>query len=271
MNKKTVGIENLPNVYIDNIEIDSNTLSPDRTQHKIEVTIMMVDNSESPTWFDRIADLKVKCAFVADDRIAKLNNEGLSLHSFSPSSLLDFTKVESCSEFQLYKTEGGYSYYRKVFEMTIINPSNLNVYAACFVDNLGFGIDLFDKFYGPMAGERIFVSGQINEDSGYFYYPDTNEEYGGPVHPGNQGYMEGSEHSDRSHSDLVYVAEQNYKITSNQTFDLDFDVVFGLGDIGIGAPTTFVTPNGVPVPLQPNSVTEVNPNVPTSPLTEIQE
>lgn len=266
MNKKTVGIENLPNVYIDNIEIDSNTLIRGGTQYKISVTIMMVD-SESPTWFDRIEDLKVKCSFVTDERIQGLNDGSLSLHSFSPNKLLDFTKVESCSEFELYDTKGGYNYYRSFFETTIINPTNLNVYSACFVDNLGFGIDLFDKFYGPMAGERIFVSGQVNADSGYFYYPETNEEYGGPVHAHNQGYMEGSEHTDRDHSGLVYVAEQNYKITSDQEFDLDFDIAFDVVDNS----TTFVTPDGVPVPPQPNSVMEVDPNVPTSPLTEIQE
>ena len=53
-----------------------------------------------------------------------------------------------------------------------------------------------------MVGESIFVAGQINKDSGYFYYPETNEEYGGPVHTHNQGYMEGSEHTDKPHSRL---------------------------------------------------------------------
>ena len=269
MNKKTIGIENLPNVYIDNIEIDSNSLIGGRTQHSITVTVMMVDDLESPTWFNRISNLKVKCAFVADERIQQLNNGTLSLHSFSPTSALDLTKVESCDEFELYDTESGYNYYRKLFEIKIISPSNLNVYAACFVDELGFGIDLFDKFYGPTAGERIFVSGQVNTYSGYFYYPDTNEEYGGPVHAHNQGYMEGSSHSTKPHASLVFVAEENFKITSDQEFDLEFGIITAFDDTQEPPPTTSGVPEGVPTPTQQRTVETVDPGVPTSPLTEI--
>ena len=63
---------------------------------------------------------------------------------------------------------------------------------ACFIDGLEFGIPQFDKFYGPMAAEKIYVGGVPNEESGYFYNPETNEEYGGPVHQHSSGYMEGS-------------------------------------------------------------------------------
>jgi hypothetical protein len=63
-----------------------------------------------------------------------------------------------------------------------------------------------------MSAEKILIGGQVNEQSGYFYYPDTNEEYAGPVH-GHQGkYMEGSEHSSQPHADLRYVSEEDYKI-----------------------------------------------------------
>jgi hypothetical protein len=227
MNKETVGNENLPNVYIDNIEIDSSTIGEVGTEYSIEVTVVMVDISETPTWFGRIDDLKVKCAFVTDERIEELNNGNLSLHSFASVGVLTrFTLVESCSDLELFNTEAGYSYYRKIFKIKVTNPINLNVYAACFMDDLGFGIDLFDKFYGPMSGEAIFIQGRINSDSGYFYYPDTNEEYGGPVHTHNQGYMVGSQHSEEPHSRVIYVQEENFKITSPQDFG-EFDAILG--------------------------------------------
>ena len=54
---------------------------------------------------------------------------------------------------------------------------NLNVYVACFIDDLEFGIPQFDKYYGPMAAERIFVGGIANSQSNYFYDTETNEEY----------------------------------------------------------------------------------------------
>ena len=62
-----------------------------------------------------------------------------------------------------------------------------------------------------MAAERIFVGGVPNLESGYFYNPETNEEYGGPVHQHSSGYMEGSEHIDTAHAGLRYVSEENYQ------------------------------------------------------------
>ena len=231
MNKQTVGMENLPNVFIDKINVVHSVMSNGRKQFNIKVTLMMVDDAFDRSWFGKIDDLKVKCSFVRDDRIfQQLNSGELSLYDFTPGSI-DSTFVECCNEFVMYKRESGYDYYRKTIEFSEINSYNLNVYVAAFIDDLGFGISLFDKFYGPMEAEKIMVAGQVNTESGYFYYPDTNEEYGGPVHTHNQGYMEGSEHSDEPHSRLVYVPEENYKITSNQDLGLDISMasVFELG------------------------------------------
>ena len=80
------------------------------------------------------------------------------------------------------------------------------------IGELDFGNPLFNKFYGPMSAEKIFVGGEVNTMSGYFYYPTTNEEYGGPVHSHQGRQMEGSKHSDRPHSTVRYVMEDNYKI-----------------------------------------------------------
>mgnify|MGYP003136080375 CR=1 FL=1 len=218
MNKQTVGMENLPNVFIDKINVLTSDLG-NRTQFNIKVTLMMVDDELNKSWFGKIDDLKIKCSFVSNEKIQQLNSGVLSLYDFSPG-FLNATFVESCDEFELYKTESGYDYYRKSISFSIIDPSNLNVYVSAFIDDLGFGIPLFDKFYGPMSAEKIVVASAVNAESGYFYYPDTNEEYGGPVHAHNQRYMEGSQHSDNPHSRLVYVIEENYKITSNVQFDL---------------------------------------------------
>ena len=91
--------------------------------------------------------------------------------------------------------------------------SNVVVYAACFVDGFGFENDLFNKYYGPMSSEIIYTGGDLNTLSGYFYFPDTNEVYGGPVHQHAGGYMEGSQHRDQSHRALVLVPENNVKLS----------------------------------------------------------
>ena len=88
----------------------------------------------------------------------------------------------------------------------------------------------------------------------YFYNPETNEEYGGPVHqhPG-RGFMEGSEHSDQSHNLLVKVEEENFKITHELRIN----------------PTTAVAPTGVPTPETLSGRTGIvdveDPNVSDSP------
>lgn len=96
---------------------------------------------------------------------------------------------------------------------------DLYVYAATFMDDLNFGVEIFDKYYGPMSSEIIMVTGEINKDSGYFYFPEistdakvSNREYGGPVHGHDGLYMEGSEHRTSPHYPLVYVPEPNMKI-----------------------------------------------------------
>jgi hypothetical protein len=237
MNKQTVGMENLPNIYIEKINLLYNGL-PRNKQYAVKVSVMMYDNAERPTWHGRIDDLKFKLTFVRDERITSLNEGEMSLYDFSPG-LVDSTIVESCSELNHYFTEKGYKYFRKTFEVLVTRPENLNVYVSCFIDDLSFGIDQFDKFYGPMAGEKIFVGGQINKETGYFYYPDTNEEYAGPVHVNGQTYMEGSEHTTRQHSALRYVQEDNYKITSTPEITLEGVVDFRTGfDLSMNKPPT---------------------------------
>ena len=208
MNDMTVGMENLPNVFIDNISIARNTL-PFNT--RIRVVIKMFDYADKPSWRNKISDLKVKCSFIEDERIESLNSGEISLYDIQVGAV-NRTLIESCDDFSFRNRVGGYEIYTKIFEINIIQPNNLNVYVACFIDGLEFGIPQFDKFYGPMAAEKIYVGGVANEVSGYFYNPETNEEYGGPVHQHSSGYMEGSEHIDTAHAGLRYVSEDNYKM-----------------------------------------------------------
>jgi len=215
MNDAIIGTENLPNVYIEKINV-----LPRGINFDIEVTLVMVDNEIDKTWYNKISDLKVKCAFIKDLPVIELLNSGeLSLFDIQP--IRPAVQIESCDEFELFKTESQLSYYKKSIKVRTFNLTTLNVYVSCFVDDLGFSVDLFDKFYGPMSGEKIFVNGLVNTESGYFYYPDTNEEYGGPVHTHQGGYMEGSEHTEEPHSELVYVQEENFKITSYEESDFE--------------------------------------------------
>ena len=116
-----------------------------------------------------------------------------------------------------------------------------------------------------MQGESVYVNGEINEQSGYFYYPETNKEYAGPVHqhPGS-GFMEGSKHSDVSHSKLRYVSEENYKLT----------IVKGVTDPNELLPSGPGPQSGAGNQREEEGlagIEEPDVNQNTDPLTEIQE
>lgn len=291
MNDMIVGMENLPNVFINRIQ-----LIQDQETSNIKVVLMMYDDMENRSWKDRNLGIKVKIVFeTRPSEIQALNEGDKSLFEYVPSPTNYSTTnpfdayVVSLDEFSVSGNPSKYQSFVKIIEYPKPLRENLNVYAACFIDGLNFNNPMFDKFYGPMAAEQIFVGGQLNTLSNYFYYPDTNEEYGGPVHQKPDGsFMEGSEHSDKPHKAVVLVSEENYKI---QAYNVDFSVsneVFAGRNVGnvsvrptdvltdvpddigpdVFSPITAVAPTGVPTPeAQPGRTGVVNiedPNVPDS-------
>jgi len=225
MNDATVGMENLPNVFIDRID-----LYPMRQpgtglifRYRVEVKLCMYDYSPRRSWYDRedLSSLDIKVVFRGGEAASALNDGSDSLYDYSPAS--PAVIVINQSSFSIEDELGEYTKLSTVVEINLPTQDSLNVYAACFIDGLDFGNDLFNKFYGPMAAEKIFAGGIVSEESGYFYYPETNEEYGGPVHQHPpSGYMEGSEHSTEPHAKLIYVSEENYKIR----FPIEIDAGF---------------------------------------------
>jgi len=290
MNDMIVGMENLPNVFINRIQ-----LIQDQETSNIKVVLMMYDDMENRSWKGRNLGIKVKIVFESrPPQIQALNEGSKSLFEYNPilasySTEPFDTYVISLDEFSVSGNPSKYQSFVKIIEYAKPLRENLNVYAACFIDGLNFNNPMFDKFYGPMAAEQIFVGGQLNTLSNYFYYPDTNEEYGGPVHQKPDGsFMEGSEHSDKPHKAVVLVSEENYKI---QAYNVDFSVsneVFAGRNVGnvsvrptdvltdvpddigpdVFSPITAVAPTGVPTPeAQPGRTGVVNiedPNVPDS-------
>ena len=126
MSKQTVGMENLPNVFIDKINVLSNRLSNGQTQFNIKVTLMMVDDAFDKSWFGKIDDLKIKCSFVRDNRAEQLNSGELSLFNFTPG-VLDATFVEACSEFVMYKRDSGYEIVAIIKSCILIGRCVLNL------------------------------------------------------------------------------------------------------------------------------------------------
>lgn len=218
MNIQTVGQENLPNVFIEEIFVypSNDVLNPDK-DYRIVARLAMYDHAQNPSWRrDEMSNVKVKVGFISDGTREALNNGQASLYDYNASAQQSAmgNRIRIVGTQEFVRSGGTDEFYRYVknVEVTMDKQRDLNIYAACFLDDLDVGTDLFNKFYGPMTGERVYVGGQINQESGYFYYPSSNEEYGGPVHAHLGSYMEGSEHSTVPHENLRYVVEENYKI-----------------------------------------------------------
>jgi hypothetical protein len=208
MNIQAVGVENLPNIYIEKIVVDDLDSS-----YQIRIVVKMYDDKIRPSWRNRISGLQAMVFMTSNqDDMVKLKEGEKSLFDFRNLNLNTTRKV-ACDSFRMAPFSVQYDeFFQEVSFSIAKSPSlNLSVYAACFIDDLGFDVDLFDKFFGPMTAEKIFVGGQINLESGYFYYPETNEEHAGPVHVRAGRYMNGSEH-EVSSSDVRFVFEENFKI-----------------------------------------------------------
>ena len=227
----TVGMENLPNVFINKIVVRPTFRNI--KYNNIKVSLCMYDNKLEKSWVGRNLGIKIKIVFETEElQIASLNNGEISLHDITGDNVV----VVDSNAFSAVGLDGEYEKYICNIEKELQQTPSLNVYAACFIEDIGFGSHLvFSKYYGPMVGEKVFEGGSINELSNYFYYPDTNEEYGGPVHQKPDGsYMEGSAHSEEPHKILRLVTEENYKILTSQ---IDSGIGLGLapdntGDIG---------------------------------------
>jgi len=259
INDMTVGMENLPNVFIDKIRIE-----PTSNPELIIIELLLCFYDKKPpfnSWRLRDEmDLKVHVGYeTRSAQIDALNNGEISLFNHTPiegSSYAPSIRSISAGAGPV-GLEGEYEKYSIKIRKQTKKSNNLNIYAACFVDGFGFNNPIFDKFYGPMAAEQVYVGGQLNTLSSYFYYPDTNEEYGGPVHLKPDGsYMEGSVHTEEPHKEVVIVTEENYKIVDHFEFNIE-----DLGDSSGGLSSSDMAESSQPGSSTGSSDTSVSSGI----------
>ena len=221
-----VGLENLPNLYITKIKLSVN---------RIVVTCLIKDNRENKSWRGReeLSDLKVKLVLLHDvrdtlsaynDHYLKLISGERSLDNYRSSGNNEVVIIQQASSFQKRETADSmgtpeHFYFKDFvinnedfFNARVPNINNISVFASTYVDGFEFENPLFNIYYGPLSSDIIKESGIVNDTAGYFYNPETNEVYGGPVHYHEGRYMAGSYHSEAPHPVLRFVSEPNTKI-----------------------------------------------------------
>jgi len=230
-----VGTENLPNIYIEKV-----TISDDK--RSMVVQTYLKDHLYHPTWTGSnsiLNNLRIKYLVVIgspdSEIIEALNSGTASIMEFNaPLSEGKYISVVD-SDILLLESEKklGLNVYRNTTHIELPpGVSSATLYACCYYDFLEeITNDFFKHFAGPVASERILSAGLPHINSGYFYFPDTNEAYGGPVHyHEEQGvHMQGSSHSESPHSKLNFVKSKNTKVRIGNTLlklpDIDWEAV----------------------------------------------
>ena len=225
MTKYDVGIENLPNVYINRIGINDST----ENFKKVTVQALVKDHFKKPAWSapGQMEDnLKIKYLFVhsnSDDKdqfnaiVESINGGFKSIMDYG-SSGDNYVSFTGGSFFKKYSDpvrdiEG----YVDTLIADIPLSQNLILYICCYYD-FGQSItnEYFRHFAGPVFSEKILLNGTLIEKTKYFYFPSTNLPYGGPVHYNEvNGYMEGSDHGPHSHKRIRAVESKNNKVIKN--------------------------------------------------------
>ena len=105
----TVGMENLPNVFINKIVVRP-VISPirDAKHNNIQVSLCMYDNKLEKSWVGRNLGIKIKIVFETEEsQIASLNNGEISLHDITGDNVV----VVDSNAFSAVGLDGEYEKY----------------------------------------------------------------------------------------------------------------------------------------------------------------
>ena len=225
--KASVGLENLPNVYISKITLEDH--STNGFLLNVELEIQDAQKDSGFYWSDDkvlLSFLKVNLVATRNPRVSNLLKDGTIVPIPSDISRLNNPDTNmntfGLSEFK-HMDSGSSKIFRKKFTYNIENGvQDLHLYAVCFFDTMQASSDLnirleniYSRYNGAVCSEIVFVQGEIKSSTTLFLRPD-NTVWAGPVHEHEGTYMEGSFHSSEPHNKLRRITVQNYKITDNR-------------------------------------------------------
>ena len=244
MSLDIVGRENLPNVYIKEVVIDSYGKNSLLANCSVYIKDLK-DGQFRFQWYDN-HDLRktMKIMIVAstnqqfNENIRRGNySEGFTpqhlkniagynktqvQHKICAIQALDKKRMATVAE----QVEGG-TLYTFAYKKQFIVPSNqtLSVFAVCYVDikqfsveeNIDLSFKMINSFHGAVAGERVLLNGKVQNKTNLFFNGDNL--WTGPVHvrPG-RGFMAGSKHSSVAHPTLRRQEIQNTKVKDFRFF-----------------------------------------------------
>jgi hypothetical protein len=212
-----VGYENLPNVFIKEVELTRKSQS----YFHLTATLIIKDFMQNDTKYywatDEILNKFLRIGFIAvrDKRMIRLLTEG----RVSPldSRLRDALQTKSIMFGQWSDIGRSREYVCEFASDHLENISNLSVFAFCFVDlkdlsrEYQLTLKNHDHYHGPIRSENIYVNTELVRTTKIF----TRENgvlWPGPVHSHAGDYMIGSYHTTAPHEKLSIRGITNFKI-----------------------------------------------------------
>lgn len=217
MTTAVIGLESMPNVYFNSVEISDN---------KLQILLTMKDDINNPTWYKSqiLKDiLKVKVIALSYNtgpavavppndiemkRIADgLKDGSTSIHDFTyPSQMKEFA-AQSYNQDRTFISDDGLVslYYNVEFTSADLNldKQNVFVFALAYIDVTAMNLNYASYKYldGPMVSETVRENNQTPQNATLFKLEDGTI-WSGPVHQHENGFMEGSFHKMEPHSEL---------------------------------------------------------------------
>ena len=231
---KEIGLENLPNIYINEVEV----LPPTKRTKRFKVEMIVKDERTRGkySWYgsdDLGKYLQVMVICSANQSLNQRFDSGLMDFDAKLIRGIDRSKnvkiaIKSIKQneiddrYELIDNKKVYSFiYDQYFTMPI-KAQNVNVYCAVILDTKAYsneqGIDLLSPYVrtysGPVASECVLKNGKTVVNTTVLLDQEGNT-YSGPYHKHSSGrLMEGSFHSNSPHGFLTEQQVPNMKMKS---------------------------------------------------------
>ena len=236
-----VGLENLPNVYVEKIALSNN----DQNTFKVDVSILMIDELFDGffVWSDDdlIYDY-LKVAVIATSNAALISDltsgaiTGLPSQIRRSRSYMVGTKIVETSAKQSTRKQDSDTrrYTSKVSLVAPVSTSTMTLFVFSYVDAKELEKALRITLTGPLSyycgsisSENVIVDGET-EKTTYVYETTSGDTWSGPVHQNvNSRWMGGSFHLNRTHPLLTRRVVFNSKIIDKRKGI--FSLLVGLG------------------------------------------
>lgn len=231
MSTQLIGLENLPNVYIEKVVLSDNNTET----FKVNVNLELFDNFSGNNGFVWSADetfrsfIKV-CLIYTKNAVVSggLTKGTLSPlpKSLFPSGIVNDSSTKhliySMKEFAV-SSDGNTLTFKNKASFVVDMSQNLDIFAFCFLDTQQISqtlkIDLsnqLSQYYGAISSEKIFVNGKIPKTTSFYVNPNKTL-WTGPVHLYQGTYMQGSSHDTAGHSNVTRIVTENVKVLDNRT------------------------------------------------------